>query len=68
LPDSVCFVLRQKGKRAYTSISHVAAEVDQWAKRWSPQRHGHRIPDEHGRGFNEGQNLPRWLERRQPAA
>jgi hypothetical protein len=61
---SVQFVLRQWNRRAYTSIGQVAWVVDQWAQRYSPQRGGVRIPDEHGRGFNEGQNLPRWLERR----
>jgi hypothetical protein len=64
--ESVQFVLRQWNHRAYTGISQVAGVVDQWAKRYVnvPGRAEYRIPDEHGRGFNEGQNLPRWLERR----
>lgn len=66
-PESVCFVLRQRGRRAYTSIAQIAGPVDEWAKRWSEDRCNYRIPDPTGRGFNEGEHLPQWLERRQAA-
>ncbi len=64
VPESVCFVLRQRGQIATTSIAQIAGPVDQWARRYSEERGTHRIPDPHGRGFNEGQHLPPWLERR----
>lgn len=67
VPDSVCFVLRQRGQIATTSIAQIAGPVDQWAKRYSEERGTHRIPDPTGRGFNEGEHLPQWLERRQAA-
>lgn len=67
--ESVQFVLRQRGRRATASLAQIAADVDQWAKRYvsTEYRAEYRIPDPQGRGFNEGQHLPQWLERRQPA-